>query len=160
MRRKEPVPDGATVIVGTVLPTPEDAESLVEKTNWAAEQRGLGFTWNQIATALDMTEGEIQVHVNRQMQQAAMDYDKDKRQHALALFMGRLDYMLTKLIPSIEMGDVKAIDAAIRLTAQQMKLLRLGEDLPETGVLKTLIIRAGEDDEEGYVRQLRAVAGE
>lgn len=161
-RKKEqepnPVDGGTAIRVGQELVRP-DATTKLDKLHWAAEMKSLGFTWNDIAGCIDMTPGEIQVEVNILMQQAALEYDKDKRGQALALFMGRLDYMLTKLMPAVELGDTKAIDAAVRLTGQQMKLLRLGEDLPEHGVTKTLIIQAANEDETGYIEQLRAVGG-
>lgn len=90
------------------------------------------------------------------IQRAATEWDSANKSYALALLMGRLEYMINKLMPMIEQGDVKAIDSAVRITAQQIKMLRPDEADTDTKP-RTIIVRGSTEE---YVAQLKLVRGE
>jgi hypothetical protein len=133
---------------------PEDA-CTSERVALAADMRVKGFTWAQIALELGTDGNVIQVETSRVIQKAASEWDAANKSYVLALIMGRLDYMFSKLMPAIDMGDVKSIDSAIRITAQQAKLLRL-EHADTGSAPKTIIIRGTEAE---YVAGLKLVGG-
>lgn len=138
------------------LPLPPEDASTAERVAWAQEMRVKGHPWQEIATYLGTTEGTLQVDATKAIQRAATEWDSTNKSYALALFMSRLEYMIHKLMPAIDQGDTKAIDSATRVTAQQIKLLKL-EDADTDEKPKTIIVRGSTEE---YVAQLKLVRGE
>lgn len=72
--------------------------------------------------------------------------------------MARLDALQAAHWPEAVSGSVRSADFVLRVIDRRMKLLGLDQLPREEERPRTLIVSAEPDDEEGYVRQLRAIS--
>lgn len=98
-----------------------DPSRIAELRHRIVSMRLEGFTPREIARTLGCALETVQRHL------AAVfnGLTQAKAEQAKALELDRLDYLLTKLHPGIEVGDPKSIAAAIRISEQRAKYLGL-----------------------------------
>jgi hypothetical protein len=118
-----------------------------------------GLSWNDAAEAAGFkSRQEAQTEVRVYLQRAAMLLSKEEKLERLELEVERLDTLQANIWDLAMKGDIKAVDACVRIINTRAKLLGL-ETLHETEhiVHKTMIIQGETAD---YVRGLRTIAGE
>jgi hypothetical protein len=120
----------------------------IEGMSWEDAAEHAGFPNRQAA------QTEVRVYLQR----AAMLLSKEEKLERLEMEVERLDNLQKGIWQLALDGDIKAVDACVRIINTRSKLLGL-ETLHETEhiVHKTMIIQGETAD---YVRGLKAIAGE
>lgn len=109
---------------------PEADPALLALREWVWEQRIAGYRPGEISTMRMEQFGErlSTARVNRIVESACTKATEATAERLRAVENARLDYYLTKLASRIDMGDDKAINAAIRISERRMKMY--GADAP------------------------------
>ena len=118
-----------------------------------------GMSWEEAAEAAGFkSRQEAQTEVRVYLQRAAMLLSKEEKLERLEMEVERLDNLQKGIWQLALDGDIKAVDACVRIINTRAKLLGL-ETLHETEhiVHKTMIIQGETAD---YVRDLKTIAGE
>ena len=115
-----------------------------------------GLSLSDIATELHIDERTVVGLINTQLKHEAELQTSEQRGFILAMENERLDYYLTKLWPSIEYGDPKAITAALAIHDRKMKANQLDKPDASTQQATVLVVGGAELD---YVETLKQLAG-
>lgn len=94
----------------------------VERDAHAARLRAANMSWRQIADVLDYTD---ESSARRAAQRALDAVPVDAAEQLRAVENVRLDYLLEKLAPGIDAGDVPAIEAARKISESRRRLYGL-----------------------------------
>lgn len=115
--------------------------------------RRRGLTLTEVAEELNTSIADIQALIRNRFKAEAEHMTSEDRVNVLAMENDRLDYYLTKLMPSIEYGDVKAISLALGIHDRKMKANYL--DRPDSSTQASTILVVG-GAEDSYVEALKA----
>lgn len=125
----------------------------------AAHQARLeGMSWAEAAEYAGYKTGVVaQVEVKAYLQKAALELSREEKLERLGWELERLDTLQRGIWDQALNGDIKAVDACVRIINTRSKLLGL-ETLHETEHVthKTLIIKGERAD---YVQSLKQVIG-
>ena len=126
---------------------------------WFAYQLKMaGLDLREIAHRLDyVSPAACALDIKRHMAEEAAHKSAEDRESMLNLELDRLNYMLSKIWPQIEHGDLKAVDTAIRLINTSCRLMGLDQVDASTHVQTVLVVGGAEDD---YIKKLKQAAGE
>lgn len=129
------------------------------RTIQALQLRASGATYRQIGQALGVSEPTAW----RLVQQESEAAIRESAAEVLELELQRLDRMQMGLWPDAIDGNVRAVEATLRIMDQRAKLLglydRAGDaQFPRGGDVEGVIIITGETSEE-YIAGLRAMRG-
>lgn len=113
----------------------------------ALELRKKGYTYAQIALELNCHEETVYQAVKRAMQRLIAERD-ELAGEVRRLEIERYDAFLLKLQPAIEVGDVKAIATALRISECRRKLL--GLDVPTKQVVEV----TGNTEQDNALKQI------
>lgn len=80
----------------------------------------------------------------------------DDRQSLLAMENARLDYYLSKLWPSIQYGDIKAIAEARKITEVRVKVNQI-DQISSTNTTNVLVVGGATED---YVEKLKELSSD
>ena len=130
------------------LPVPSDNQSAVEV---AYMMRRRGMSLSDIAEELHTTPAQIFAALDRRLNREAQMLGDDDRKALLLLENDRLDYYLSKIWPSIEYGDLKAIDMALKITRERAKLNQM--DAPSSTSTTQVLVVGGES--KTYIDRLK-----
>lgn len=116
-----------------------------------------GLSLSQIADELHIAERSVTQLINTQLKHEAELQTSEQRGYILAMENERLDYYLTKLWPSIEYGDVKAITTALAIHDRKMKANQLDKPDASTQQATVLVVGGAEAD---YVAMLKGMTND
>lgn len=112
-----------------------------------------GLSLTDIAEELRVEPQTVQLILKERFKYEASFLSDDDREGLLMMENARLDHMLSKLWPSIDYGDIKAIQAALKITELRMKVNQL--DLPSSTNTQQVLVIGGSS--ESYVEKLKAM---
>ena len=119
--------------------------------------RRRGLTLTEVAEEMQTSIADIQALIRNRFKAEAEHMTSEDRMNILAMENDRLDYYLTKLMPSIEYGDVKAIALALNIHDRKMKANYL--DRPDSSTQSSTILVIG-GEENSYIESLKAAAAD
>lgn len=123
----------------------------------AYKLRQQGLPWEEIRDKTGYASiSTVATEVKRMLQKASLELDKSARGEILALELARLDALQSAAWDNAMAGDIKSIDASLRIINARMKLLGLDVETVQT-TSNTIIIN---DTKEDYIKQLKVIAGE
>ena len=117
--------------------------------------RRQGLSLSAIAEELHIEERTVTQLIATELKLAAEMQTTEQRSLILAMENDRLDYYLTKLWPSIEYGDPKAITTALAIHDRKMKANQLDKPDASTQQATVLVVGGAEID---YVEKLKQLA--
>lgn len=97
------------------------AEARIKRTR-AVELAAEGMSYDDIAREVGYSH---RGSAHRAVFKALSEHEVEEVEQLRALEMDRLDYLLTKIWPKIEEGDLKAIGVALRISETRRRLLGL-----------------------------------
>jgi len=112
-------------------------------------------TTAQIARELDLTEREVSAMTTEAIRKAAMLVDEGAKQEILSLELESYDMMQQAVYQDALMGDVKAIETVLKISAMRTKILGIDNN-QASNVTNNTIVVSGTSEE--YVNALRKVA--
>jgi len=127
-------PDVVGQVVRFLKDPAQDQTYVNERRAQVLEMRLQGYSINKIAETLGISTHLAAAHVANAMDALVVENATQLRQ----LELERLDRMLTTLEGGIEMGDPKAITAAIRISERRAKLLGLDRPLQVEATVVTV----------------------
>lgn len=116
--------------------------------------RRMGLTPTDIAKELGIPTREVKATINKQLGRDAEHLTDEEREDMLALENARLDYYLTKLWPSIEMGDLASIREARAITHERIALNQLS--MPSSTQSSQVLVISGESA--SYIEKLKELS--
>lgn len=119
--------------------------------------RRRGLTLTEVAEELNTGVEQVQNLIRARFRAEAEHMTSEDRVNVLAMENDRLDFYLTKLMPSIEYGDVKAISLALGIHDRKMKANYLDRPDSTTQTTQILVVGGAEDS---YVEALKAAAAD
>lgn len=147
---------GEVAIPDDGLVVPKNASN-AQRANAAYRLRQQGCTWEEIRDKTGYASiSTAATEVKRMLQKAAIELDKTARGEILALELSRLDALQGAAWDNAMAGDIKSIDASLRIIHARMKLLGLDVETIQT-TSNTIIIQDNRDE---AIRQLKTIAGE
>ena len=114
--------------------------------------RASGTPWWDIAEELGVSEGQAARLVAEKIAAAARLVDEGAKRHLLALEIERLDRLQQSLWDRALGGDLRAVDAVLRIITTRAKILGL-ENATASTVTNNTIVVAGNTDE--YIAALQ-----
>lgn len=131
---------------------PLNAESREERAYHAYQMRLAGYDWNAIAKKMDFKSASyVQNEVNLLIKKAMNEAAEDRRSEIVGLELDRLDALQNAVWGVALTGDIKAIEASLKIMAHRARLLQLGQD--NASATSTIIV-AGDR----YVDTLKEIA--
>lgn len=118
----------------------------------AYELRSAGTPWWDIAEELGVTERYAASLVANKIASAARMVDEGVKQHLLAMEVERLDQLQRSVWDRALGGDLRAVDAVLRIITTRAKILGL-ENATASTVTNNTIVVAGNTDE--YIAALQ-----
>lgn len=118
----------------------------------AYQLRATGTSWWDIAEELGVSEGQAARLVADQINTAARLVDDGAKRNLLALEVDRLDQIQRSLWDRAIGGDLRAVDAVLRIITTRAKILGL-ENATAATVTNNTIVVAGNTDE--YIAALQ-----
>lgn len=118
----------------------------------AYHMRTAGKAWWDIAEELGVSENRAASLVAGKIAAAARLVDEGAKRHMLALEIERLDQLQLALWDRAIGGELRAVDAILRIISTRAKILGL-EDATASTVTNNTIVVAGSTDE--YIAALR-----
>lgn len=115
--------------------------------------RRKGLTLTEVAEELHISIHDVQALIRSRFKAEAEHMTSEDRMNILQMENDRLDLYLSKLMPSIEYGDVKSIALALNIHDRKMKANYL--DRPDSSSQQSTILVVG-GAEESYVEALKA----
>ncbi len=113
-----------------------------------------GMSTVDIAQELQISTVDVSNCVRRQLGRDAEYRTDEEREDMLALENARLDYYLTRLWPSIEMGDIASIKEARAITHERIALNQL--QMPSSTATTQVLVVGGESV--SYIEKLKELA--
>lgn len=114
--------------------------------------RAAGTPWWDIAEELGVSEGQAARMVAERINAAARLVDEGAKRHLLALEIERLDRLQQSLWDRALGGELRAVDAVLRIITTRAKILGL-ENATAATVTNNTIVVAGNTDE--YIAALQ-----
>lgn len=105
------------------------AEARIKRTR-AVELVAQGLSYDEIAEAVGYSH---RGSAHRAVFKALAEHEAEEVEILRAMEMDRLDYLLTKIWPKIEEGDLNAIMVAVRISDARRKLLGLDRRTADDG---------------------------
>jgi hypothetical protein len=139
-----------------VLPDELELEHEINRPKWwyAQQLRLAGASWDEIAKALGYQSGSTaHTNVKRQLSNVA----KASAQELMELDLERLDMLQLVVWRQARQGDLKAIDAVLKIMSQRAKYLGLDKGAQyegEEGEKKAMILIGGDSDD--YIAGIKA----
>ena len=133
---------------GELIPT-DGITTLEDKAYRAYQMRMAGSSWIDIAHKIGYKSGvEAQTNTERLIEKARRVVDEDLRRDVLNLELDRLDALQEATWGMALSGDLKAVEASLKIMTHRAKLLALAEE--RTGQQHTLIVTS-----DSYVESLK-----
>lgn len=126
-----------------------------EKARQALEMRKAGQTWWYIAEKLKITETAASNLVSQAITAAANMVDEGAKRSLLALEIERLDELQRAVWTDAVTGDIRAVEAALKIIQARSKVLGL-DNISNSTVTNNTIVVAGTSEQ--YVNALRQIA--
>lgn len=126
-----------------------------EKARKALELRKAGHTWWHIAENLGVTETAASNLVSHAIAEAAAMVDEGAKRALLALEIERLDELQRAVWTDATSGDIRAVEAALKIIQARSKVLGL-DNITGNTVTNNTIVVAGTSEQ--YVDALRKIA--
>lgn len=130
------------------IPTSDEVN--IELAKRALRMKRSGMNLFDIAEALQMTEMASNATIRRGLEMAQATIGFAERRELLAVEVDRLDALQHAVWDDAMDGDVRAVEAALKVIAQRSRLL--GLDQVDTGTTSTTVVVAG--NHEAYVAAL------
>lgn len=112
-----------------------------------------GMPLAEIAERLDFpSSGAVAKAIRDELSREAAQMPAETRDSLLKLQDDRLNFMLSRLWPSIEQGDPKSIDSGLKVIALQSKLNQLDVADAAQNTTNVLVIGGAESD---YIEKLK-----
>jgi predicted transcriptional regulator len=108
---------------------------VIIKMSEALDLRAKGYSYKKIAETMQTSPSHAFFYVKKGLERARDKYTESTENYK-ALELHRYDYMLSKLMPEIKNGNVRAIETALKIEHQRSNLLGL---YPETSQLSESI---------------------
>lgn len=139
--------------------TNEQGLELFRSRPWHAYHLKLaGLSLSEIADRLNYTSGaEVARVIKNETISAAKDIEPEERESLLDLEVERLNYAQSKIWVGVEAGDIKCIEALLKIIQLRTKLQGLDMVDASAGVQTVLVVGGQEAD---YVNKLKLVAGD
>jgi hypothetical protein len=115
-----------------------------------------GLSLSDIAVELHVTPQAVADMLADRFAYEAQFLKDDERSGILAMENARLDYYLTKLWPSVEYGDLKAIAEARKISEVRVKINQV-DKLSSTATTQVLVVGGESAD---YVEALKGMAND
>lgn len=129
-----------------------------EKSYLAYNLKMAGLSMTEIADRLDYPSANaVTMAIRNHIQSDARGQTSEFRQNLLQLELDRLDYMLSRIWPQIEHGDLKAVDTGIKIVQTQSRIAGVDQADASQHVQQVLVISGEEKD---YIAKLKEIAGE
>ena len=135
-------------------PVPTSDEVNFELAKRALRMKRSGMSLFDIAEALHMTERASNTAIQRGLEMAQATIGFAERRELLAIEVDRLDALQHAVWDEAMDGDVRAVEAALKVVAMRARLL--GLDQADTGTSSTTVVVAGNPD--AYVVALQQAA--
>jgi len=132
-------------------PLPVRSDSAVEV---AYRMNRQGMSYTDIAAELGTTPNQIYNAVRHRFKQEASFLGEDEREMLLMMENERFDYMLSKLWPQIEYGDIKAIQTALQISRERRAWNHMDTPL-STSTTQVLVVGGATDD---YIEKLKELS--
>jgi hypothetical protein len=138
-----------------IIPDELELEHELKRPKWwyAQQLRLAGAQWDEIATALGYQTGAT-AHTVVKREIGKVQANKQTRQEMLDLELERLDMLQLVVWRRARQGDLKAIEAVLKIMATRHKLLGMGESIYEDETKDKNTILIGGDTEE-YIAALK-----
>lgn len=138
-----------------VLPDELELEHELKRPKWwyAQQLRLAGAQWDEIATALGYQTGST-AHAVVKREVASVQLAKQTRQEMMDLELERLDMLQLVVWRTARQGDLKAIEAVLKIMATRHRLLGMGDAVyeDEKKDASTILV---DGSEENYVRAIK-----
>lgn len=113
---------------GDLIPI-DNIQSKEEKAYRAYQMRLSGTPWSEIATRLHYQNGsKARYSVELLIKKAADTADEDRKQEVLELELDRLDALQNAVWGMALSGDIKAVEAVLKVMTHRARILSLGEE--------------------------------
>lgn len=124
---------------------------------WQAYQFKLaGMTLTEIKERLGYrNNAAVAKAISEEMRANAQKLGKDDRETILSIEMARLEFMLNRIWEQVNYGDLKAVDAAVKIIALQARLTQLDQIDAATHTATVLVVGGQEGD---YIQKLKELA--
>jgi orotate phosphoribosyltransferase-like protein len=119
---------------------------------YTMKRRGMSLA--DIADELHVSPSTVTNMISKRYAELASEQTLEEKQDILAMENDRLDFYLSKLWPSIEYGDIKAITAALAIHDRKMKANQLDKPDAQTQQATILVVGGQEDDYIARLKQL------
>jgi len=131
--------------------------TLVRSRAWHAYQLKMaGLSLAEIAERQGFSSpGAVAKAIKDEIMSAAREIPKEDRDTILQLEMDRLNFAQSKIWPSVEYGDLKAIETLLKIIQVRSKLQGLDMIDPTSGTNTVLVVGGSEAD---YIERLRNLA--
>lgn len=129
-----------------------------EKSYQAYNLKMAGLSMSEIAERLEYPSANaVVMAIRAHIQEDARGQTSEFRQNLLQMELDRLDFMLSRIWPQIEHGDLKAVDSGIKIVQTQARIAGIDQIDASTKVQTVLVVGGEERD---YVAKLKEIAGE
>lgn len=129
-----------------------------EKSYLAYNLKMAGLSMTEIAERLDYPSTNAAVMaIRNHIQEDARGQSSEFRQNLLQMELDRLDFMLSRIWPQIEHGDLKAVDSGVKIIQTQARIAGIDQIDASTKVQQVLVVSG---DEKDYISKLKEIAGE
>jgi hypothetical protein len=120
----------------------------------AYAMRRQGLSWVDIAAELHTTPQQVYGAIRHRFKQEAGFLNEDERDMLLMMENERFDYMLAKLWPQIEYGDIKAIQTALQISRERRAWNHM--DTPLSTSTTQVLVVGGES--QAYIEKLKELS--
>lgn len=115
-----------------------------------------GFSHAEIADRLDYpSAAAVYADIKRHLEAAVQRQPADTREAMLQMERDRLDFLQSRVWPQCEYGDLKAIEAALKIINTRIKLESF-DAIDSSAHVNTVLVVGGE--ERDYISKLKEVS--
>lgn len=113
-----------------------------------------GYSWYEIAEELGISEGHVQTLISERIALAADLVDIGSKRHILGMELDRLDRLQRAVWPTAMTGDVRSVEAVLKVIDKRTKLLGLDQVTNQTVTANTIVVPGNTME---YIAALKAV---
>lgn len=146
---------------GEPIAVPASVVTMAERAYRCYEHRLSGMSWSAIADLEGyVSASSAAADVRRYTEEAAALVSERSQREMLQLEVARLDELQRVVWPSAMAGSLPAVDMVRKLIADRANLLKLDAEKIAADAVDTSRTVVVQQSDDGYVRSLKAVAGE
>jgi len=122
-------------------------EQLAARANEEVRLRRLGYSYREIAEKLDVSPSQVHADVQKVLEEIRKDTAEDA-EAIRQMELERIDSVLPMVLEQATSGELKAIDAMVKLMDRRSKYLGLdAAQKQETGGIVTVYLRESQEGE-------------